>query len=123
MAGMGRYFMDQGRKQDFDGRLLVALAYAETEAGKYVPSQAKKNAYGWGAAGGKNPGGFKFASWEQNVKAVARGLREIYFDKGLDTIPEIASKWLGRNDPEALWTKNVTWVYEHLGGGYPIEQK
>jgi len=120
MAGLGRAFVREGVRWGYDGRLLVALAYAETEAGKYPPSQAKHNPFGWGADGGRVPGGVTFPSWEAAIKTVARGVRRGYIDRGQDTIATMADQWLGREDDLAQWIYNVRWVYRHLGGTHPI---
>ena len=34
-----------------------------------------------------------FSSWEEGIEKVAQGLREDYFDQGLDTLEEIEAKY------------------------------
>lgn len=67
--------------------LLPAIAGKESGFGKVIPF-GSYNAWGWGIYSGQSAG-LSFSSWEEAIKAVASGLREDYFDKGVDTVEEI----------------------------------
>jgi hypothetical protein len=115
LVGMGATFVREGRANGVDPRLLVSIATAESGLGTGGNSAAIHNAFGWGP-------GIRFASWEDNIAAVARGLATGYLAKGRDTIPAIQSVWApvgASNDPGNLnsnWLRVVGSVYGELGG-------
>lgn len=115
LAGYGRRFVAAGRRNGVDPRLLVAIAGQETSFATYKPSQAIRNAWGWGPH-------IKFPSWGAGIDEIARGLRSGYLDQGLRTIPQIGKKWApigAENDPTGLnnnWAKGVSRFYGELGG-------
>jgi hypothetical protein len=115
LVGQGATFVREGRANGIDPRLLVSIATAESGLGTGGNSAAIHNAFGWGP-------GIRFASWEDNIATVARGLSTGYLAKGRDTIPAIQSVWApvgASNDPGNLnsnWLRVVTSVYGELGG-------
>ncbi|RLD03148.1 MAG: hypothetical protein DRI56_12980, partial [Chloroflexota bacterium] len=63
--------------------LLPAIAGKESGFGKSIPKNSY-NPFGWGVYTGQQTG-VNFSSWKEAIFSVAKGLRENYFDKGLDT--------------------------------------
>lgn len=113
LAGQGVSFVREGRRNGIDPLLMVAIAGAESSFGKN--ESGRFNPFGWGP-------GIGFASYQDAIAKVARGLRRGYADQGLKTIAAIGGKWApsgAANDPTNLnsnWTRNVTSFYRELGG-------
>jgi len=115
LIGMGDVFVREGQANGIDPRALVAIARAESSLGSDPGARARHNAFGWGPHIG-------FASWEENIATVARGLRSGYLDEGLVTLAQIQGKYApdgAANDPTNLnsnWLRNTTLLYAELGG-------
>jgi len=115
LVGMGSVFVAEGRKNNVDPRLLVAIAASESALGTAGSGKDIHNAFGWGPA---KP----FASWQENIATVAAGLKKGYLGEGLDTIAGIGAKWApvgASNDPRALnghWIPTVSKLYTEMGG-------
>lgn len=115
MIGMGDVFVREGEANGIDPRALAAIARAESSLGSDPGARARHNAFGWGPHR-------TFASWEDNIATVARGLRRGYLDDGLTTLAQIQGRYapLGvSNDPTNLnsnWLRNTTALYAELGG-------
>jgi hypothetical protein len=115
LVGLGDVFVREGVANGIDPRALVAIARAESSLGSDPGARARNNAFGWGPH-------HTFASWEENIATVARGLRSGYLDDGLVTLAQIQQRYapLGvANDPTNLnsnWLRNTTLLYGELGG-------
>ncbi|MBI4032926.1 MAG: hypothetical protein HY377_00175 [Candidatus Blackburnbacteria bacterium] len=81
--------VEAAEKYNLDFRLLVAIAQQESNLCKKIPSDSY-NCWGWGI---HSQGTLRFESYAEAIEAVARGLREDYFDKGYTTPEEIMSKY------------------------------
>ena len=113
LAGQGMTFIDQGRQHNVDPRLVVAIAGAEsTFATNGDCATQRNNAWGWG---GGWPDCWTFADWSEGIATVTDGLRRLYLDEGLTTIPAIGEKYCGSGCEN--WESNVTRFYrDELGG-------
>ena len=115
LVGLGDVFVREGEANGIDPRALVAIARAESSLGSDPGARARNNAFGWGPTQ-------SFASWEDNIATVARGLRAGYLDEGLTTLSAIQRKYAPvgtANDPANLnsnWLRNTTTLYAELGG-------
>lgn len=115
LVGMGDVLVREGRANGIDPRALAAIARAESSLGSDPGARARNNAFGWGPHK-------SFASWEENIATVARGLRSGYLDDGLLTLAQIQGRYAPvgvSNDPTNLnsnWLRNTRLLYEELGG-------
>ncbi len=87
-----------------DPRVVVAIAIAESDAGKLHP-QGTYNAWGWGGSGG--PRGLRaWDSWEQSIDHYTERLGELYDTDNVDW--EFASTYCPPNTQ--WWFDTVTWA-------------
>jgi len=108
MTGMGGTFVAAADKYGLDFRLIPAIAFQESTLGKYMPSRASHNAFGWAVYTGTNSGAH-FKSWQQAIYIVAQGLKSDYIDQGLKTPEQIMSKYAD----DADWASGVNYaIYE-----------
>lgn len=80
LAGHAETFVQVANKYELDYRLLPAIATLESGGGKN--NFRSYNAWGWGDK--------DFASFDEGIEVVGRGLRTGYIDKGADTVEKIA---------------------------------
>ena len=76
-------------KYGLDFRLLAAIAQQESNVCKIIPP-GSYNCWGWGI---HSEGTLGFASFEEGIEIVSRGLREEYLGKGFRSVEEIMSKY------------------------------
>lgn len=115
LIGMGDTFVREGEANGIDPRALVSIARAESSLGSDPGARARNNAFGWGP-------NQTFASWQDNIATVAKGLKNGYLDEGKVTLAQIQAKYCpvgAANDPTGLnsnWLRNTTTIYSELGG-------
>ncbi|MDO8609541.1 MAG: hypothetical protein Q7R95_03250, partial [bacterium] len=73
----------------FDYRLLPAIAMQESNLCKYIPENSF-NCWGWGIYGDTVT---RFESYEEAINTVSRGIKKNYIDKGLITATTIMEKY------------------------------
>src|SRR5262245_48212229 len=78
LAGYGSVFVAAGKKYGVAPRLVVSISGIESSFGKYGPGTRRFNAWGWGP-------GKPFASWEDGISTVTKGLADGYLARGLKT--------------------------------------
>jgi hypothetical protein len=100
-AGLGDYIVTAADKYKIHFGLVPAIAQCESNVGKKIP-EGSFNAWGYGIYGEKVT---KFASWEEAIDTVSRGLRKNYYSKGLDT-PEKIMKFYTPNS-DGSWANCV----------------
>lgn len=89
MAGLGEAIVTTADKYNLPFGLVPAIAMCEGNLGKVIPVDSY-NTYGWGIYGEKIT---RFASWEDGIEKVSRGLRQDYLNKGLTTPDQIMKKY------------------------------
>lgn len=101
-------FVQVADKYGLDYRLLPSIACLESSCGKfYIPDS--NNPFGWGIYGNKVT---KFATMEDCIDAVGKGLSENYIKKGYDTVEKIAPIY---NPPNPIkWAGNVNYFYNKI---------
>jgi hypothetical protein len=115
LGSKGAAFSQASQQHNVDWRLLVAIAYAETELGRTGNAAAIHNPFGLGP-------GIRFNSWEDSIMRAAELIREYREDYNLTTVSAIGSRWApvgAGNDPRNLnsnWTRNVTAALTRMGG-------
>ncbi len=87
-------FITAADKYQFDYRLLPAIAMQESNLCKYI-YEGSHNCWGWGIYGGKVT---RFASYEEAIETISKGIKLYYIDKGLTTPEEIMRKYTPPSD-------------------------
>ncbi|PIP56318.1 hypothetical protein COX05_03670 [candidate division WWE3 bacterium CG22_combo_CG10-13_8_21_14_all_39_12] len=106
-------FIDAADQYNLPWTLLPAIACKESGCGRAIPRDSF-NAFGWAVYTGQNSGA-NFDSWEHAISTVARGLRKNYFDKGLDTVIKIESRYTppsARSDHS--WQKDIDFFMDKI---------
>jgi hypothetical protein len=121
LAGQGSAFEKAGAQYGVDPTLLAAIATLESGHGTSHATKAYNNPTGM--MDPKNPKQFiKYNSIADGINATASNLSRNYLQKGLSTIPEIASKYSppgASNDPNKTnvqWPSQVQQIYAAMGG-------
>jgi cell wall-associated NlpC family hydrolase len=111
MAGLGHAFVQSGRRFGVDPRLLVGIGVIESSAGKY--EKIPNNFANWSVHDGKG-----YSSHEEAIHDLARGLRQGYISKGLNTPQKIVRRYApgSDNNDEGSWAGVVSQVMQALGG-------
>ncbi|MFO7776868.1 MAG: hypothetical protein R6V28_00785 [Nitriliruptoraceae bacterium] len=104
LADQAETFVAAGIAHDVDPRVVVAIAIAESDAGKMHP-EGTYNAWGWGGSGG--PRGLRaWDSWEQSIHQYTERLGALYDTDNVDW--EFASTYCPPNTQ--WWIDTVTWA-------------
>jgi hypothetical protein len=103
-----KIFVQVADKYGLDYRLLPSIACLESSCGKfYIPES--NNPFGWGIYGNKVT---KFATMEEGIEVVGKGLSDNYIEKGYDTVEEIAPIY---NPPNPIkWAGKVNYFYNKI---------
>lgn len=114
-------FVSIARKYNIDPLFMLSIAQCESNLGKKMPHKTEDiyechNPFGWGIHQG---GTLCFPTWEEGYQAVAKGLKEKYYNKGYKTTEEIMTKYT----PSALerggsWAKCVNHFLGKLNNQY-----
>ena len=103
-----------------DEQAKIAIAITKHETGSYTSSLFKNNNNVGGLYNSSAKKFYTYSSVEDGIDAYIRNLKNGYFDKGLDTIEKIQSKYApinADNDPTGLnnnWVSGVTYFYNEL---------
>lgn len=79
MQGYGKFIIEMAEKYNVDPYLFIAIAQQESNLGKKMPSEDCHNAWGYGI---HSRGTLCFASWEEGIETVMKGLKNRFIDKG-----------------------------------------
>jgi hypothetical protein len=118
IAGNGSVFFTSGITNNVDPRLIVAIAGAETTFGTNwgLCSPTSYNAWSWfyNRSGANACTNSTFSSYAQGIQKVTSGIRRLYLNRNLNTIPLIGSVYCASGC--GSWTPAVTTYYTALGG-------
>ncbi len=87
-------FVKYADQNQFDYRLLPAIAMQESNLCKYV-YEGSHNCWGWGIYGNKVT---RFDSYDEAIDTISRGIKKYYIDKGLTTPEDIMRKYTPPSD-------------------------
>jgi len=122
LLGQEAVFIQMADKYRLPWTLLPAIAGKESSFGKRVPyyrGRLSYNPFGWGVTGGKV---IAFNSWAEAIETVAKGLRDKYFDKGLDTIAKIERYYTPPSYyGSGHWRRDVTYLSQRLERDYQLK--
>lgn len=106
-------FLNAADAFDLPWTLLPAIACKESGCGRIVPVNSY-NPFGWAVYTGQQSGA-NFSSFAHAVQVVAEGLRKDYFDRGLDTLPEIESRYTPISSrTHQGWQRHVDFFMQQL---------
>ncbi|MEK7566020.1 MAG: hypothetical protein AAB506_03170 [Patescibacteria group bacterium] len=106
--GLGQFIVDTAIKYQIPYGLIPAIAQCESNVGKTIPNDSF-NAWGYGVYGGST---LRFGSWFEAIERVSRGLREDYYDYGLNTPEKIMKKYTPGSN--GSWARCVNQFLEEL---------
>lgn len=89
-------------KYGIDYRLIVAIAQQESNLCKIIPPNSN-NCWGWGI---HSKGTLGFASLEEGIEIVSKGIKEEYINKGYLTVQQIMKKYTPLSN--GSWAAGVT---------------
>lgn len=117
LVGYGKVFVAEADKNQIDWRLLPAIAMAESGGGRSKTANFTNNIFGWGFnddANKNDPSVNIHDSFDHGIKLVSEKIRSSYYDKGLQDIEEIVTKYnpgsvdrAGGKPEDATWTKQI----------------
>jgi len=87
-------FVNRADENQFDYRLLPAIAMQESNLCKYI-YEGSHNCWGWGIYGNKVT---RFESYDEAIDTISRGIKKYYIDKGLTTPEDIMRKYTPPSD-------------------------
>ena len=101
-------FIEVADKYGLDYRLLPAISCMESTCGKRIIPESY-NPFGWGIYGTTH---IAFASFDEAIETVGKGLAENYVSKGFDTPREIAPIYTPPN--HVNWLNGVNYFYSRM---------
>jgi len=105
LAGYSSYLVDTADKYDLPWTLLPAIAGVESGFCRKAPKNSY-NCWGW------NNGNFHFADYYQAIDTISKGLKEYYFNHGLNTPELIGKKYAPPSS--AFWSQQVSFFIINL---------
>jgi hypothetical protein len=90
LADSAETFVKSADKYNLDWKLVAAIAGLESGYGHHIPYNSY-NAWGWGVYGTNV---ITFASWDEGIETISKGLRERYMNqRGARNVYEIGSTY------------------------------
>lgn len=109
LVPFAKTFVTEAENNGLDWKLVVSISGVESTFGKQIPA-GSFNGWGWGIPTGASSGlGFK--DWNDGIATVSKGLKEKYFDKGLNDLPKIMAVYA---PPSHSWAGNVQFFMDKL---------
>jgi hypothetical protein len=111
LAAHADFIVYQADKYRIDYRLIPSIAMQESTGCKFIPDNSF-NCWGYGIYGDKVT---RFSGYEEAIETVTKGLRNNYYDHGLDTPIEIMHKYT----PPSVklggpWASGVEYFFEQI---------
>lgn len=112
-------FIQVAQKYQLPWTLLPAICGKESTFGKQIP-QDSYNCWGWGIYGNQVK---KFSNWDEGIEAVGKGLRENYFNNGIDTIEEIEYSYTPPSaNSDHHWLEGIKYFQWEIGNFTNLEK-
>lgn len=93
--------------------LLPAISGKESGYCRVIP-EASHNCWGWAIYSGQNSGA-AWDSYDHAIETVAKGLRENYFDNGLDTVRKIETRYTPQSAArDNSWANDVETIMQEI---------
>lgn len=111
LSPLSEEFVKVADRYELDFRLLPAIAMQESNGGKKLPKNSF-NPFGYGIYGDKV---LRFASFQEAIDRVGRGLKKDYLDQGLENPNQIMAKYTPPSlQKGGAWALGVSAFMEQL---------
>lgn len=111
LAPLSEEFVKVADRYELDFRLLPAIAMQESNGGKKLPKNSF-NPFGYGIYGDKV---LRFASFQEAIDRVGKGLKRDYLDQGLENPHQIMAKYTPPSlQKGGAWALGVSAFMEQL---------
>lgn len=101
LASYANLIVQTADKYSLDFRLITAISRQESNMCKIIPPDSY-NCWGWGI---HSKGTLGFASFQEGIEEVSKGLRSEYLNKGYTTVDEIMTKYTPQSN--GSWANGV----------------
>lgn len=108
LANYADLFVASADKNNFDYRLLAAIAMQESRGGKVMPPNSN-NPFGYGINSKQT---LKFDNFAQAIQTVSDALGKYYINRGFNTPEKIGSIWNPTNDND--WIAKVNYFINEI---------
>ena len=106
LADYADVFIREAKENNLDWRLVAAISGLESSYGVRIPYNSY-NGWGWGIYGDKV---LKFASWDEAIGTISKGLRKNYIDRGATDINSIGRIYAA----SPTWAERVTFIMNQM---------
>lgn len=111
LANSSETFVHAADKYNLDWKLVAAISGLESGFGKQIPYNSY-NAWGWGVYGNNV---IYFASWDEGIETISKGIRERYMNqRGATNVYEIGSTYAA----SPTWASRVVMFMSQIEAFY-----
>jgi flagellum-specific peptidoglycan hydrolase FlgJ len=106
LAASAERFVQSADENDLDWKLVAAIAGLESGYGKHMPTNSY-NAWGWGVYGDNV---IRFASFDEGIQTISKGLKKNYIDRGATDVYAIGRIYAA----SPTWAQRVTSIMNRI---------
>lgn len=104
-----KLIVEQAYENNIDYRLIPSIAMNESTLCKALPVNSY-NCWGWGIYGDRVT---RFASYEDAIKTISRGLRKYYYDRGMAS-PSAIMRSYTPSSPDGIWARKIHMWFDQI---------
>lgn len=106
LADSAATFIQAADENQLDWKLVAAISGVESTFGHHIPYNSY-NAWGWGVYGDNV---IRFASFDDAVVTISKGLRTNYYNKGAETVYDVGRIYAA----SPTWAQRVSFFMEKI---------